>query len=544
MRALGIDFGTSNTVAMVRGADRRTRPLLFDGAPLLPSGVYREPDGRLIVGRDAERRARIAPSGFEPNPKRRVDDGVVLLGDVELPVPQVIAAVLRHVAAEARRQLGGVDEVRLTHPAQWAERRRLVLIQAAHAAGLPKPMLVAEPVAAASYYTAVLGSAVPPGRSLAIYDLGGGTFDATVVRRSATGFDVLAEQGLAELGGLDFDQALVEHLGQTYSDTRTTLWNGLVAPADTGQRRARALLYDDVRGAKEMLSRTTSADVHLPALDIAAHVTREELESLIRGHLARTVTCLAQTIAGAGLAPGDLVGIFLVGGSSRIPLAANLIHTELGVAPTTLEQPETVVAEGALCLGFPARPGVAGAAGPGLSGTPRAVPAPARPVAGPRPPVLAPRPAATPHRPPVGPNPAGRPAMTSAPPAAPTAVPRLPVPASPAGPVAGPVAPVNPVGPPAAARPPAGFGPATQQPMPPPGAGQLSPRPGQTPNPGPPVPSTTPYRAAPTPTPQQRPPAGTPRRAWYEETGLVWMLALGFMVFIALIVLMIALMQS
>ncbi|MFY1650166.1 Hsp70 family protein [Solwaraspora sp. WMMB762] len=401
MRALGIDFGTSNTVAVVRGGDGRVRPLLFDGTPLLPSAVYRDADGRLLVGADAHRRARIDPSGFEPNPKRRVDDGTVLLGDADVPVPQLVAALLRHVAAEARRQLGGVDEVRLTHPVRWGERRRMVLVQAAYAAGLPRPTLIAEPVAAASYYTSALGAAVPPGRALAVYDLGGGTFDAAVVRRTATGFDVLAEQGLAELGGLDFDQALVEHLGGVYSPSRTTVWNGLVAPSDTGSRRARALLYDDVRGAKEMLSRTVSADVHLPALDIAAHVTRDELESLIRDHLARTVTCLAQTVAAAGLAPADLVGVFLVGGSSRIPLAAQLIHTELGVAPTTLEQPETVVADGALRVGAAARTGLPGprppapmprvaTAPPHIAGTPAA--GPTSPAAPPMPPPASPAP--------------------------------------------------------------------------------------------------------------------------------------------------------
>jgi len=396
MRALGIDFGTSNTVAVVRGGDGRVRPLLFDGTPLLPSAVYRDADGRLLVGADAHRRARIDPSGFEPNPKRRVDDGTVLLGDADVPVPQLVAALLRHVATEARRQLGGVDEVRLTHPVRWGERRRMVLVQAAYAAGLPRPTLIAEPVAAASYYTSALGAAVPPGRALAVYDLGGGTFDAAVVRRTATGFDVLAEQGLAELGGLDFDQALVEHLGGVYSPSRTSVWNGLVAPADTGSRRARALLYDDVRGAKEMLSRTVSADVHLPALDIAAHVTRDELESLIRDHLARTVTCLAQTVAAAGLTPADLVGVFLVGGSSRIPLAAQLIHTELGVAPTTLEQPETVVADGALRVGAAARTGLPGPRPPAVAGLPRAAAAPPRiagtPAAGPTSPAVPPMP--------------------------------------------------------------------------------------------------------------------------------------------------------
>ncbi|WP_345514939.1 Hsp70 family protein, partial [Phytohabitans houttuyneae] len=423
MRVLGIDFGTSNTVAMVRGADGRARPLLFDGSPLLPSAVYLNPDGKLLVGRDAERTARLDPARFEPNPKRRVDDGVVLLGEQELPVPRVIAAVLGRIASEAARHLGGaVEEVRVTHPARWGERRRAVLVESVRAAGLPTPRLVVEPVAAASYYTAVLGSAMPVGRALAIYDLGGGTFDAAVVRRTPAGFEVLAEAGLSDLGGLDFDQALVEHLGRGYSETRTTLWNSLVSPADPGQRRQRALLYDDVRGAKEMLSRTTSADVHLPALDISAHITREEFDGLIRPYVLQTVHCLAQTITAARLAPHDLVGIFLVGGSSRIPLAAHLLHTELGVAPTTLEQPETVVAEGALFFGAPVAP-----AGPVHSGVPRPVappprvaPQPARPVTAPP---MAHPPAAPVSRPPAAP--------VSRPPVAP---PRPPVIARPSAP--------------------------------------------------------------------------------------------------------------
>ena len=86
--------------------DGRLRPLLFDGSPLLPSAVYLGTDGRMLVGRDAERHARLDPSRFEPNPKRRVDDGTVFLGDREMPVAQVFAPVLGTVAIEARRQPG------------------------------------------------------------------------------------------------------------------------------------------------------------------------------------------------------------------------------------------------------------------------------------------------------------------------------------------------------------------------------------------------------------------------------------------------------
>jgi molecular chaperone DnaK (HSP70) len=355
MRVLAIDFGTSNTVAMLRTPDGRVRPLLFDGAPTLPSAVYLDAGARMLVGRDATHSARSDPARFEPNPKRRIDDGRVLLGDAEVAVPRLFSQVFAAVAAEARRHLGGPPgEVRLTHPARWGSRRRGVLLEAAGLAGLGSPLLIAEPVAAASYFTAVLGSAVPVGRSLAIYDLGGGTFDATVVRRTPAGFDVLACDGLPDVGGLDFDHAVVEHLGRTYGGHPA--WARLSNPADAGDRRNRRLLYDDVRAAKERLSRTSHADLPLPMLDVDAHLTRGELEGLIRGHLLGTVECLRRTIADAGLRPADLVAIFLVGGSSRVPLAAHLIHAGLGVAPTTLDQPETVVAEGALCIGGAARP--------------------------------------------------------------------------------------------------------------------------------------------------------------------------------------------
>ena len=289
MRVLGIDFGTSNTVSMLRMPDGRLRPLLFDGGTLMPTAVYLTAEGQLLVGRDAERHARVDPSRFEPNPKRRIDDGTVLLGDRELPVPQVFAAVLGQVAAEARRQLNGTPEkVHLTHPARWGEQRRRLLAEAARQAGLGNPQLIAEPVAAASYFTAILRAAVPVGRSLAIYDLGGGTFDATVVRRTPQGFQVLSEEGLADVGGLDFDHAIVEQLGETYQASHPEQWSALVNPTDAAGRRQRRMLYEDVRAAKEMLSHTSSADIHLPGLEVDAHVTREELEKYLQYVVAAT----------------------------------------------------------------------------------------------------------------------------------------------------------------------------------------------------------------------------------------------------------------
>src|SRR5690348_192577 len=107
---LGVDFGTSNTVAVLAGPDGRARPLVFEGSELLPSAVWLGPDGTALAGRDAIHAARADPARLEPHPKRCVDDGTVLLGDAEVPVGELFAAVLERVAGEARRVAGTAAE--------------------------------------------------------------------------------------------------------------------------------------------------------------------------------------------------------------------------------------------------------------------------------------------------------------------------------------------------------------------------------------------------------------------------------------------------
>ncbi|MEU0563027.1 hypothetical protein ABZ321_54400, partial [Dactylosporangium sp. NPDC006015] len=146
--ALGIDFGTTHTVAVAAGA-----PLLFDASPLLVSAVAAAADGTLLTGRDALRAALQDPSRFEPNPKLRVDDGRVLLGGAEHDVEDIVAAPLCRVAREAARVLGGpAERTVLTCPASWAARRREVLLRAAGRAGLTGVTLVPEPVAAGAVH--------------------------------------------------------------------------------------------------------------------------------------------------------------------------------------------------------------------------------------------------------------------------------------------------------------------------------------------------------------------------------------------------------
>ncbi|MEV0568409.1 hypothetical protein [Dactylosporangium sp. NPDC050588] len=134
---LSVDYGTSSTVALLAWPDGRTQPLLFDSSPLLSSAVYAETDGRLLTGRDAVRAARLDPSRFEPNPKRRIDEPEVLLGDREVPVAELVAATLRRVLGEATRAAGGRPaSVTVTHPVTWGPARRAILTDACSEAGL------------------------------------------------------------------------------------------------------------------------------------------------------------------------------------------------------------------------------------------------------------------------------------------------------------------------------------------------------------------------------------------------------------------------
>ncbi|HTJ33903.1 MAG TPA: Hsp70 family protein [Dactylosporangium sp.] len=324
MTTLAVDFGTTHTVAVLAAPDQPLRQLLFDGTPLLPSNVFAHPSGILYTGADATRLARTAPQRLEPAPKQRIDDGAVLLDDREWPVADLIAAVFARVAQEAARVAGDLPPVVLTHPAAWGGPRRAVLQQAAERAGMHVAGLIPEPIAAAAAFARRRRSAGP----LAVFDFGGGTVDVAVVGEGAAGPLVLASEGLADLGGADLDAAVARFLlAQAGRDL-----DGLDAAT-------RLELFAQARAAKETLSRTTLAEVHVPGLPVT-HLTREQFDGIVAPLLSAAVALTERTVPrGAEL--------FLVGGASRIPLVATMLHTALGTAPVVLEQPELAVAEGA-----------------------------------------------------------------------------------------------------------------------------------------------------------------------------------------------------
>nr|BFE61683.1 hypothetical protein GCM10020063_062090 [Dactylosporangium thailandense] len=419
--ALAIDYGTSSTVAVLRHPGGKVRPLLFDSSPLLPSAVFRNDAGRLLVGRDAEHAARLDPARYEPNPKRRIDDLEVLLGDRAVPVPELVAAALIRVRAEALRTLGGPPAtLTMTCPATWGSARRQVLLDAAALAGLPVPALVAEPVAAATYFAAVLGHAVQPGQCVVVYDLGAGTFDASVVQRTADGFRDLACRGLDDVGGLDLDALVVAHARTVVEPAAPGTWTRLTAPQSASDLRHVTMLWTDARHLRETLSRESSASMFIPVADQEVLFTRQQFDAAAEPVLARTVQVALTTLKEARVRPDAVAGWFLVGGGTRTPLIATMLHRATGLAPTVLEEPQLVVAEGALHLAtMPADSPVAAA--PVVTSAPIAAAAPpftAPPVTAA--PISAPPVTATPiSAPPVTAAPFNAPPVTAAPISAP-----------------------------------------------------------------------------------------------------------------------------
>ncbi|ADD43212.1 Hsp70 family protein [Stackebrandtia nassauensis] len=345
---LAIDFGTSHTVAVLDPGTGLGQALLFGDSPLLPSAVYATEPGQLLVGRDAIRAAKTAPECFEPNPKRRIDDGTVLLGSQEYPVATLISEVLKAVAAEARRVAGGpLGEVAVTHPAIWGKQRLDVLRQAAREAWLGDVTLVPEPEAAAVYFTKSEDTGALA-ETVVVYDFGGGTFDVCVLVRVDGRYQVRAQAGLDDVGGADLDAALLAHMGQTASAVDASTWQRILQPDGPATRRAFRTLYEDIKAAKEQLSRNASGLVHIPMLDRDFPVTRDEFEHVARPLIEQTVKLTADMVSAAGITEGQPLGLYLVGGSSRVPLVSTLLHRKLRRAPVITGQPEQVVAQGAL----------------------------------------------------------------------------------------------------------------------------------------------------------------------------------------------------
>jgi actin-like ATPase involved in cell morphogenesis len=349
---LAIDFGTSFSSAAL-AAEEGVDLVDIHGDRRVPSMVVLGEDGRLLVGMLAANRAAAAPERLERTPKAQVGRSpVLLLGGHPIKVVDAVSALLAAFVDEARRRRGGdyPAAVTLTHPVRWGAERRRVLEQAAQAAGLDpeRAHLVEEPVAAASAFRS---ERVTPGSMVAVYDLGGGTFDAAVLEATESGFVVAGPPGGDDnVGGEEFDERLLAYVGEQVAAVEPDGWESLSYSDERRWRRAHSQLRDQVRLAKETLSISEQATVYVPGVDREILVTRAEFERLIADDVERTLDVLDGVIEAAGVTPEELTAVYPVGGSSRIPLVANRLMGRYGERVVTWDDPQAAVALGAARL--------------------------------------------------------------------------------------------------------------------------------------------------------------------------------------------------
>jgi actin-like ATPase involved in cell morphogenesis len=345
---LAIDFGSSYTVAASRVGERSAEIIEIDGERRLPSLIVVDEHRGVMVGKAAESLAATSPGRVLRHPKSRLGEpGPVVLGGRSYAPTALVGELLRHVLGEAMRYHDGVPhQVRLTYPATWSQPRRQQLVEAARHAGVPDPVLVSEPVAAAVSYADSVG--LPPGGNVLVYDLGGGTFDTAALRASADGFAVVGRPaGDARLGGELFDELLADAVGQRLG---TDVYERMHAAADALWHQAALGVLRESRRVKEALSSHPFADMllGLPSGLVQHRVTQQELFDVIRPHIDESVDLMRHTAAGAGLEADDLSSIYLVGGASRTPLVEQAVR---GAFPTVhisrRGDPKGVVALGA-----------------------------------------------------------------------------------------------------------------------------------------------------------------------------------------------------
>ena len=299
--------------------------------------------------------------------------------------PQALSAKLLAwvVSIATERQGARPDEVVVTYPANWGGYKRELLHQIVTLADLPDAVTCTEPEAAATQYAA--RSRLSSGDRMAVYDLGGGTFDVCVLEKQESGFTIIGSpDGVEHLGGMDFDEAVFRHVVEMLSDRMSDL--DLDDPVVTA---ALARLRRECVEAKEALSSDVEATiaVTLPGVTTSVRMTRAELEGLISPPLRETVDATERAVRSANLTAADLTTVVLVGGSSRIPLVSHLLQSELGVRTAMDTHPKHDIALGAVRYHHPPPP--------------RSRPHPSRPPSPTGPPARAntPRPHATPGPP-------------------------------------------------------------------------------------------------------------------------------------------------
>ena len=346
---VGIDLGTTNSeVAIIRDG----QPFVIpgeDGDPILPSFVGLSEDGKLLVGKPARNQWALAPDRTIKSIKRKMGQDVkASLGEKEFRPQEVSAMILRALRDRAAKFLGAdVKKAVITVPAYFNDAQRQATIEAGQLAGLEVLRIINEPTAAALTYD----PKQTDGLRILVYDLGGGTFDVSIVHTEAGVVEVLASHGDTQLGGDDFDDLLLNNVCDRFKTE-----HGLDLRDD---RSSKARVLSAVEAAKRQLTdhpftrieEEFIAEKNGIALHMSMEISRLDYEALIRPLIDRTMDCVQRSLDDAHLTARQIDRIVLVGGSTRTPLVGDMLEGRLQRPAHREINPDLCVAMGAAVQG-------------------------------------------------------------------------------------------------------------------------------------------------------------------------------------------------
>ncbi len=344
-KTIGIDLGTTNScVAVIEGGE----PVVIanaEGARTTPSVVAFSANGERMVGQVAKRQAITNPQGTVASIKREMGtDYKVTIGDKAYTPQEISAMILQKLKTDAEAYLGDkVTQAVITVPAYFTDAQRQATKDAGKIAGLDVKRIINEPTAAALSY----GIDKETDQKVMVYDLGGGTFDVSIIEMGDGVQEVLATAGNNRLGGDDFDQRIIDWIVQSYNtEAGINLANDNLAM----QR-----LKEAAEKAKIELSGVTSTDINLPYITADATgpkhlnmtLTRAKFNELTADLVEKTIIPVRQALKDSGLQIGEIDKVLMVGGSSRIPAVQEAVKSLIGKEPFKGINPDECVAIGA-----------------------------------------------------------------------------------------------------------------------------------------------------------------------------------------------------
>ena len=348
-KIIGIDLGTTNSCVSVMEGGEPVVIANAEGARTTPSVVAFSKTGERMVGQVAKRQAVTNPDRTVISIKRHMGSDYKVAIDEKSYTPQEISAmILQKLKGDAENYLGeSVSEAVITVPAYFTDAQRQATKDAGKIAGLNVRRIINEPTAAALAY----GADKENDQKIMVYDLGGGTFDVSIIEMGDGIQQVLATAGNNHLGGDDFDERIINYLADTFKSE-----NGIDL---RGDRMAMQRLKEAAEKAKIELSGMTTANINLPFITADATgpkhmdvtITRAKFNELTADLVEATMGPVRQALSDAGLQPSQIDKVLLVGGSTRIPAVVDAVKNYMGKDPFKGINPDECVAMGAAIQG-------------------------------------------------------------------------------------------------------------------------------------------------------------------------------------------------